>query len=53
MPAFWPVPEKLKPNTLTMLCTSGCFRKKPSACFITAIVRSCVAPGGSCTMAMM
>ena len=51
--AFWPVPEKLKPSTLTMLWVSGWFRKKPSACFITASVRSCVAPGGNCTLAMM
>ena len=49
-PAFWPWPEKLKPITLTMLCTSGCLSMKPSTCFITSSVRPCVAPGGSCTL---
>ncbi|MDT4844248.1 hypothetical protein FQZ97_781990 [compost metagenome] len=48
--AFWPWPEKLKPSTPTMLCTSGCWSMNPSTCFITASVRSCVAPGGSCTL---
>ena len=52
-PAFWPWPEKLKPSTPTMLCTSGCLRMKPSTCFMTSSVRSCVAPGGSCTLTMM
>ena len=33
--AFWPLPEKLKPSTLTICETSGWFRKKPSACCIT------------------
>jgi len=47
--AFWPWPEKLKPSTLTMLCTSGCFSMKPSTCCITPSVRSTVAPGGNCT----
>jgi hypothetical protein len=50
--AFWPLPEKLKPSTLTICETSGWFRKKPSACCITANVRPCVAPGGSCTFAI-
>ena len=50
--AFWPLPEKLKPSTLTILSTSGCCRKKLSACCITASVRVCVAPGGSCTLAI-
>ncbi|MCY1556598.1 hypothetical protein D9M68_933590 [compost metagenome] len=48
--AFWPWPEKLKPSTPTMLCTSGCWSMNPSTCFITASVRSCVAPGGNCTL---
>jgi len=48
--AFCPCPEKLKPSTPTMLCTSGCFSMKPSTCSITARVRSTVAPGGSCTL---
>ena len=52
-PAFWPWPEKLKPITPTMLCTSGCFRMKPSTCCMTDSARSCVAPGGSCTFTMM
>ena len=51
--AFCPCPEKLKPSTLTMPCTSGCLRMKPSTCFITSSVRSCVAPGGSCTFTSM
>ena len=51
--AFCPWPEKLKPRTPTMLCTSGCFRMNCSTCSITASVRSCVAPGGSCTFTMM
>ena len=45
--AFWPWPEKLKPSTPTMLCTSGCLSMKPSTCSITARVRSWVAPGGN------
>jgi hypothetical protein len=48
--AFWPWPEKLKPSTLTMLCTSGCLSMKPSTCCITSSARACVAPGGSCTL---
>jgi hypothetical protein len=48
--AFWPWPEKLKPSTPTMLCTSGCLSMKPSTCCITSSARSCVAPGGSCTL---
>ena len=51
--AFWPWPEKLKPSTLTILSTSGWPRRNFSACCITASVRACVAPGGSCTLAMM
>ena len=50
--AFWPLPEKLKPSTLTILSTSGWLRKNASACCMTASVRVCVAPGGSCTLAM-
>jgi hypothetical protein len=44
--AFWPWPEKLKPSTPTMLCTSGCLSMKPSTCCITSRARACVAPGG-------
>ena len=50
--AFWPLPEKLKPSTLTILSTSGWLSMKLSACCITASVRACVAPGGSCTLAI-
>ena len=52
-PAFWPLPEKLKPSTETMFCTSGCASMKASTCCITASVRFCVAPGGSCTLTRM
>ncbi len=52
-PAFWPWPEKLKPITLTIEATSGCASRKRSACCITASVRPCVAPGGSCTLTSM
>ena len=48
--AFCPWPEKLKPSTLTMPCTSGCLSTKPSTCCMTASVRSRVAPGGNCTL---
>jgi hypothetical protein len=48
--AFWPLPAKLKPSTLTMFCTSGCCSIQPSTCCITSSVRFCVAPGGSCTL---
>ena len=51
--AFWPLPEKLKPSTPTMLCTSGCLSTKPSTFSITSSVRFWVAPGGNCTLTMM
>ena len=53
MPAFWPWPEKEKPSTPTMLSTSGCLSMNFSTCSIADSVRSCVAPGGNCTLTRM
>ena len=50
MPAFWPLPEKLKPVTATTFCTAGCLAKKPSTWVSTCAVRLALAPAGSSTL---
>ena len=52
-PAFCPWPENEKPATVTMEATSGWASMKFSTSCSATWVRSCAAPAGNCTLAMM
>ncbi|MNV43214.1 hypothetical protein D3C71_1349210 [compost metagenome] len=54
MPAFWPMPAKLKPCTENTDSTASVsfFRKWSSSWYIASSVRSWVAPTGVCTSAI-
>ena len=55
IPMFWPRPAKLKPETVMIDSTAlvSPSRKWRSSCSMTFIVRSWVAPAGSCTWQTM
>ena len=53
MPMFWPLPVKLNPDTVMMSFTSGMDLATPTNASRERLVRSWVAPLGSCSVVMM